>query len=160
MRRLYVPILTSLVFATGGFAAETWTADALELNLKDNRKVVFHLADSPELTFEKDDLQIRSRKDSQSVSYPMSDISYISFFSISGITPVNQPDLMFEISPVEIRVSHLDKGSAVRIFNSAGQIMATETADYDGQATIDITGYPIGIYVITAEGTSYKLMKP
>lgn len=50
-------------------------------------------------------------------------------------------------------------GSEVRMFNVNGQSLAVEPADADGALQINISHLPHGIYVLSTESITYKIIK-
>lgn len=50
-------------------------------------------------------------------------------------------------------------GSEVRMFNVSGQSLAMECADADGALQINISHLPHGIYVISTESITHKIIK-
>ncbi|MDE6301899.1 MAG: T9SS type A sorting domain-containing protein [Muribaculaceae bacterium] len=157
MRRISISFLLLAALSITAMAETTTAADALELNLKDGHRVTFELGKSPEMTFGVNELTLTTS--TESVVYDMANVSHIRFINLDGVESPTVPDVAFEITPSSVTVRHLDANADVRVYDMSGHCLAACGPDADGCVTVDISSYAPGVYIVTAEGTSYKLIK-
>lgn len=133
-------------------------ADVLVVNLKNQQTAEFRLESKPDVRFENDAMLVSAPGLTGTLSYAIADISHISFVSSGAVTDVNA-DLSFEIVNGHITVRGLDNGQAVDIYDASGINVAHGVADGTGECSVSTDALKSGVYIVTAGGVSYKIMR-
>lgn len=127
--------------------------------------VAFALTDNPVISFEDNNLVVKSLDDSLIVS--LADARYfldertstdrvttgINSLTLPGISK-EQPQWAFGNG----MVSGLHAGDIVRVFHVNGTLVKTIKADAQGQATLELSQLPNGVYIIRTRNSSIKIM--
>ena len=116
---------------------------------KDGTTAVFALADKPTVGYDGKLMHITSAD--QTVDINSADVASFKFSENApvGIQGVSLPGQAF--------LSNLKPGTLVLVSNTAGQQVATATADEIGQCHIDFNALPKGVYAVSTPNATIKV---
>lgn len=148
------------VFSTS--AAEVFYT-TLTLTTFNDEKVEIAFEQYPVATFSGPNLVITT-DDATKVEYPMDDVKEITFSTTSkvGIETVNATDanaLRFGITSTTLTVDGLDNGARVDLYTVNGVLAASAVAGADGHVSLALDALVPGVYVVAAQGKSFKFIK-
>ena len=114
----------------------------------------FYISDNPRITYQDNLLVIKNEKD-LSVSVEAADVKVFKFYS-SDNTAIDGVEIGGNFGS---RMSGLKAGSSVNVFTPDGKSVQRTTVGKDGNAEIDFTQMPKGVYVVKTEKGSFKIQK-
>lgn len=127
---------------------------------KDGSKVAFSLMEEPKVTFSENSLMINSNK--VSVSYKLEDIAKITYYNprwqvIKNIE--NDKVSSFKFDGEMLLFSSLKAGSKVAIHNLGGVLVFSRFIEVTGDYSFPISHLDKGVYVVSVDGLTYKIVK-
>ena len=149
MKKIFT-ILASFAVALSSFAAEEELITSVTVNLHNGNKEYYALTDAPEVKVE--NRQIIVTSPTLTGTYDFADVSHVSFEkrALSGIGEITAPDAAFSFAVVD---NHITVSAPalewVKVFNTGGMQVASETADANHVVNIDINNLAPGIYIVT-----------
>lgn len=154
MRKKY--LLTTALFLASitAFAEQyvfvVWT-DAGE-------QISYPLSDKPKVT-QNDDVLVVTTTDT-SVEYPKSDVEKFTL-AFQTVTNVEEIEINSSIRHTRecIEMANCRAGSIVTMYSTSGQLIRSYTVADDGTLSIDISALESGIYILSNENITYKLLK-
>ncbi len=131
----------------------------------DGKKASLLFSTQPKVMVDGGELTISST-DVSSVSYTIANVRHF-YFEDNIATAIPKVDAAFSGShPVfayageTVTVSDLNAGERVTIVSVNGKVLRNIQADKDGNASANLGGVPMGVYVVsTGSGISFKLLK-
>ena len=114
----------------------------------------FYIADNPRITYQDNLLVIQNEKD-LSVSVNAADVKTFKFYSSSD-TAIDGVEIGGKFGS---KMSGLKAGSSVSVFTADGKTIQKTTVGEDGNAEIDFSKMPKGVYVVKTEKGSIKIQK-
>lgn len=126
---------------------------------KDGQKTYYDLAENPKTTFSESDIVITTS--SITISYPLDQVlRYTYDLQTSGIENVNltKPVRVLQ-NGNEIVFENLKTNANIQVFSTEGKLLATQVADGRRTITVSLASYPAGVYIVKANGATYKMMK-
>ena len=158
--RLALPAVMSLL-SFGCFAA----TPGVTFLFSNGQKATFAFTSKPEISVTSDGLTISSSNTS-AVSYSFADVQKFYFEDdittgipqVEGATSAHRP--VFNYVNGIVTVCGLAIGERFAAFALNGSQIGTVKADAQGNASIDLSSVPAGVYVVcTGNGVSFKLLK-
>lgn len=113
----------------------------------------FYLADDPVITYQDNLLVVKSSK--SEVSVAAEDVAAFDFEPSSGDTGID--DVFSGNGAGGSRLSGLQPGSKVQVYNVEGRLVKTITVSADGKAELDMDALPGGVYIVKTQKTSFKI---
>ncbi len=153
-------MIAALATAFGSFAADyTYT---LVVNKTDGTKVNFLFESNPVARIIGDNLEITQTTTDQTYVYPFSELVNLTFdkeeSGVESLKPGNG-DVAFGVTATTVDVYGLNASTIVNLYDSEGALRAKGVADAGGSATLDITGLPKGVYIVTAGKHTFKFIR-
>lgn len=144
-------------FATAASAQDE--KDAMVVETKTDGRVVFFFDENPEMAFSGGSVFFETT--SEKVDYPMSDVTEIKFERVktSGIDDASLREVRFFFTDDRLTVEGLNPSALVTLYSVDGSARLQDTADADGTAVLPTGTLPKGVYVVTADKVTYKLVK-
>lgn len=136
------------LIAASGMAAELEYSHSVVVNLKEGNSVSYKFEDIPVATIEGDNLKIEVSATHQSVLYPFADVVNLTFDKkpASGVSEVeSQGKVYFGITADALEAGGLEPGTTVNIYDTAGALRMSGTADGTGTALIATSGLDKGV---------------
>ena len=127
---------------------------------KDCSKVAFALNEEPKVTFSEKSLMINSN--TVTVSYDLEDMAKFTYedSESQGIGNVeNDKESSFKFDGEMLLFPSLKMGSKVSIHNLGGVLVFTRTIEAAGDYSFPISHLDKGVYVVSVDGLTYKIVK-
>lgn len=156
MRKKYLLTTALLLASINAFAEQyvfvVWT-DAGE-------QISYPLSDKPKVTQDEDVLILTTTN--TSVEYPKSDVTKFTL-SIQEVNNIDEiaidNDASIRHSRDCIEMSNCRAGSIVAMYSTSGQLIRSYAVADDGTLAINISELANGIYILSNENITYKLLK-
>ncbi len=150
--------LTLLVLLLTGFLA---TANAqwkgLVVQKADGTTVTIALSEHPTIYFEGNEIVIRTNSGGE-YNFSSTQELQMDFSESTGIQEV-LTKRQLSVKGDYLVLSCEKKGAAIRVYNTGGRLEAEAFADADGNAVVDLSSLPKGIYVIQTPSSTQKMIK-
>lgn len=115
--------------------------------------IVISLAEHPVITYTGNTLHVSSTN--TNVDIVVSNITGVGFSETTGINDIQLDKPQMEQGQILFR--QLPSGSSVNVYDANGIRVSSVTVEGDGQATIDISTLPVGIYFIKSVNQTIKV---
>ena len=127
---------------------------------KDGSKVAFALTEKPKVTFSENSLMINST--TVSVSYDLEDMAKFTYEDSGeeGIKNIeNDKESSFKFDGEMLLFPSLKAGSKVAIHNLGGVLVFGRTIEAAGDYSFPISHLDKGVYVVSVDGLTYRIVK-
>lgn len=154
-------LLWILIVAAGmSLPTASWAASrhAVVVQMNDNSKVSFRLADDPQLTF--DGTRVVMKTKSQQLEYLCQNISkvYLADDVSAGINnPVSGDDLAITISHGMLSADGLSPGQSTTVYSLDGRLLGKAKASQSGSLQMDLNQYGSKIVIIRVGNRAIKI---
>lgn len=132
-------------------------SQAINLRLKTGEVITCTINRHPQITYGEN--QVRLTSETLDVEYPVSEIDRLYFTGSSDLQSVAADRGEMKNAEGRLTFSGYAPGSLIRVVTVSGQVLVAEKTDEQGSLSIDLSAYPQGIYLINANGTTYKIVK-
>lgn len=161
MKKIILAIVAVLATAFGAAAADY--AYTLVVNKTDGSKVNFLFENTPVASFDNDNLNILESLSGLEFSYPLSEITDMTFdkeLIPDGVENINlgESDVAFGLSKETIDVFGLTAGSLVNIYDLKGTLRAQGIVNADKKASLSIAGLEHGAFIVKAGNHTFKFI--
>lgn len=116
--------------------------------------VTVALADHPVITYANDQLVITTEE--KQVEVPVAEIMDYNF--TEEPSAIRNIELTPQYKQGLVVFDRLKAGTVVRLYNAKGEQLRTISAQPDGTAVVDMQGLPKGVYLISADKLSIKII--
>lgn len=158
MKKYISAIIMALAVCLGASAVEA--AHSVVVKAKSGYGAEFKFADEPLVFFSDGQIVFSAKNGLQSLFLDVADFESFYFKTAEGgVTDAELQRVAFTLTPDAISAEHLAPNASVKVFNAAGVLMLSATADADGTVTLSITNLAAGTYVISAGNYSFKFTK-
>ena len=135
----------------------------LEFVFKEGASAKFAFEKAPVITPTTDGVKVTGT-DITETTYLFSNIQKIVVIddATTGISSVNDSSassLVFDCSGDVVSVSGMKAGGQLTVVSASGQLIGKAVAGSDGTAEVSLGAAAPGIYVVSAQGVSYKISK-
>lgn len=161
MKKFITPILLLLAAMLPAAAQSDIPKCSLLVNLNDDTTVTYRFADEPVATFSDDDM-ILTLADDQTVTYPMENIKSLTFesdFTAVGDVKADANGPVVTFTNGLITIDGLQPAMTVRVFDTAGALIAAAPASDNGHTEIATDRLAKGVYVVALPSHSFKFVK-
>ncbi len=157
--------ILTVALALGSLGA--WAATpGVTFLFSNGKKASFAFASKPKIAVTADGLTVSSTN-TAAVSYLLSDVQKFFFEDDVVETDIQQVDgagaakhPVFHYANGAVSVSGMAAGGRLSVSSIGGSLVGDVKADGQGNAGIDLSGLPTGVYVVSAgSGISFKLLK-
>lgn len=134
-------------------------AESLMIKLLSGETLSFMLDECPKITFSDTELIITSEL--YETSYPLADLNNytFSFKDASGIKSVESGDDKVLQTENMISINGLNPQADIIVYSVNGIIVVSTVADKNGNATVNLSGLPHGVYIVKYGKKSTKICK-
>jgi hypothetical protein len=143
-----------------GFGLSLQAETNLVVWKKDGSKVAFALTEKPKVTFNENSLMINTT--TVSVSYDLADMAKFMYEDPGeeGIRNIeNDKESSFKFDGEMLLFPSLKAGSKVSIHNLGGVLVFSRTIEAAGDYSFPISHLDKGVYVVSVDGLTYKIVK-
>ncbi|MGM9679266.1 MAG: hypothetical protein ACI3X7_05780 [Bacteroidaceae bacterium] len=159
MKRVLLSIAIMCSALCGG--AQNQSEPSLAVTTKDGQTALYALSGRPLVTFNGDDVVIKTT--SIIVSYKFADLE--TFVIINNlqdedaIRHLTADATEFEVTSKQLVANRLMPGEEVRVFNTDGKLIATGKANDAGMAKVSLDGISAGVVIVKTQSFTYKIQK-
>ncbi|MBP3774567.1 MAG: T9SS type A sorting domain-containing protein [Bacteroidaceae bacterium] len=154
-------LLICLLFAQTGLWAQ---AESLVVVLKSGTSITLNLEDTPQVTFEGDNM--KAEAGAVSYTYAFSEIAEMYYvvkeLDLTDVRSVRMPASNLELRQVGndgFSLNGLKASGKVQVCSLDGRVVLTVEATQDGQAEVSLSHLPKGVYLLRTDGQAFKVMK-
>ena len=127
---------------------------------KDGSKVAFALSKKPKITFTEVDLQITGQ--GIDVSYALDNMVRFTYEVVNyetAIKDIQTEKVNFKLTGESLLFPELKANSTVSIYSLNGTLVFNKTIRMAGEYSFPLSGLNSGVYVVTVNGLTYKIVK-
>lgn len=150
--RLFISLLFMLL--AFGAAAQ----NSLVIYLTDGSSAVFPLTEQPKITFEGENFKVVAEQ--ATIEMPRADVKTFKFEErdATAIDEVANEATSITTDGNSVTINGIAEGCAVRVFNTAGQVVIATTAS-NGSCSLSLEELVNGLYIINYNNTTIKFLK-
>lgn len=130
----------------------------LQIWQSDGQVMTIKLSEEPKTSYADGNLVIKTT--TSSVTFPLEKVRKFTYSDeSSGIgSPIS---MRSEISAdgETLTFTNLKPRTTIQLYNVAGQLLRTVRSDGQSKATVSVSRFPIGVYVVKVNGVTYKITK-
>lgn len=148
-----------LLFFLAVFMAQGVMADNEYLAVwkKSGEVVYYDLSEEPVTTYADGNLKITTS--SMSVTYPLEEVlKYTYTDTPTDIVQAKAPSVKVKQGRNSISFTNLKLGSSVNVYGAEGKMLRTQIVKTE-VTVVDLSDFPLGVYMVTANGVTYKLAR-
>ena len=124
---------------------------------KDGTKVAFALEERPQITFTETELVITTNKENH---YALENVAKFTYEQIpSGIKNLLNDNPVFILNGESLLFPSLKTGNTVSVTSPNGTSIFRKTVKSDGEYAFPIDNLQHGVYLVTVNGLTYKIVK-
>lgn len=126
---------------------------------KDGTQVAYALAEKPKVTFTETDLVIKT--DVVEVNYSLENMARFTYENDEtvSITNLQTGKSSFKLDGESLLFPALKANSAVSLYSLNGTLVFNKTVGTAGEYSFPLSGLNAGVYVVTVNGLTYKIVK-
>ena len=126
---------------------------------KDGSKVAFALSKRPKVTFTETDLQITGK--GIDANYPLEKMARFTYemVDITAIKDIKTEKVAFRFAGESLLFPALKANSTVSIYSLNGTLVFKKKVQADGEYSFPISNLNTGVYLISVNGLTYKIVK-
>lgn len=128
---------------------QVWQADGKVMNI--------NLNEQPVTTYSDGQLIITTTK--TTVTFPLEQVVKYTYTDATGISSPSAMGSEFSADGESITFTGLKPNTPVYLYTVAGQLLTTVTATGQSKTTVSVSGFPVGVYVVKANGVTFKITK-
>lgn len=154
MKRLSIILFTALL------SAPIFCQNTLTIYQKDGQKFSFGFDDKPVITYTDTEMVLKTAK--TEVQYPLASLSKLSFTDVEdAVVPIKRDDnaAQLELDGYVVNISGSKADAKVSVVAPDGKTLGTYKTDSDGSVTFSIADLPQGLYIISSENLTCKILK-
>lgn len=146
-----------LFVVTLAFAASQ--PPVLVITTKDQVQHEFRLSDKAQVTFEGSSLVVTAPN--LSSTYPLTDVLRFNYKDVapSGIETLRDDDAQIDYENGTLVLTHLKRDATVGIYDAAGKLVRQLKAGRAGTYRISLEQLPLGVYIVKAGTTTFKIAR-
>jgi hypothetical protein len=126
---------------------------------KDGTKVAYALAENPKVTFTETDLVITTK--GVEVNYALVNMARFTYENeiVTAVTNLQTGALSLKLDGESLLFPALSANSTVSLYSLNGTLIFSKTVRKAGEYTFPLSGLNTGVYVVTVNGLTYKIVK-
>ena len=128
---------------------QVWQADGKVMNI--------NLNEQPVTTYSDGQLIITTTK--TTVTFPLEQVVKYTYTDATGISSPEAVGSKMSADGESITFTGLKPNTPVYLYTVAGQLVKTVTATGQSKTTVSVSGFPVGVYVVKANGVTFKITK-
>lgn len=128
---------------------QVWQADGKVMNI--------NLNEQPVTTYSDGQLIITTTK--TTVTFPLEQVVKYTYTDATGISSPEVVGSKMSADGESITFTGLKPNTPVYLYTVAGQLVKTVTATGQSKTTVSVSGFPVGVYVVKANGVTFKITK-
>ena len=154
--KYYFVALFFMLFAIGQIQASEKLYDFV-VWLSSGEQVNYSVSENPKVSHDGTNLVVTTS--STSVTYDVANVSKFTIGENTGVEDIAQNSTGIVKKGDTLYLSGFEVNASVVISDISGKCVYTANTDEDGCLSIDLSDYPAGIYVVSANRFSCKIIK-
>ena len=146
---LLLSVLLPSVAKADDLVLQVWQADGRVMNI--------NLNEQPVTTYSDGQLIITTTK--TTVTFPLEQVVKYTYTDATGISSPEAVGSKMSADGESITFTGLKPNTPVYLYSVAGQLVSTVTATGQSKTTVSVSGFPVGVYVVKANGVTFKITK-
>ncbi len=146
---LLLAFLVSQAAMADDLVLQVWQADGKVMNI--------NLNEQPVTTYSDGQLIITTTK--TTVTFPLEQVVKYTYTDATGISSPEAVESKMSADGESITFTGLKANTPVYLYTVAGQLVKTVTATGQSKTTVSVSGFPVGVYVVKANGVTFKITK-
>ena len=134
--------------------------NTLTIHQKDGQQFSFGFDDKPVITYTDTDLVLKTTK--TEVQYPLASVAKFTFTDVEdAVIPIKQDSnaAQLELDGYVVSITGAKAGINVTLITPDGKTVGTYKVDSDGSVSFSIADLPQGLYIISSENLTCKILK-
>ena len=128
---------------------QIWQTDGKVMNI--------NLNEQPVTTYSDGKLIIKTTK--TTVTFPLEQVVKYTYSDATGISSPSTIGSEFSADGESITFTGLKPNTPVYLYTVAGQLVKTVTATGQSKTVVSVSSFPVGVYVVKANGVTFKITK-
>jgi len=128
--------------------------ESVTVKMNDGQNVTIELSDNLNVTFNNESMLVTGG--SNDVTLSKSDIQSFTFNDVSALTAPGQDGAGVAFGGDALHFTGIGDNSAVKVYNAAGALVSTHIAS--GNFSLSLSSLSPGVYIVTVNGLSYKIL--
>lgn len=154
MKRLSIMLCTVLL------SVPLFGQNTLTIHQKDGQQFSFGFDDKPVITYTDTDLVLKTTK--TEVQYPLASVAKFTFTDVEdAVIPIKQDSnaAQLELDGYVVSITGAKADINVLVIGPDGKTLGTYKTDSNGSVTFSIADLPLGLYIISSENLTCKILK-
>ena len=146
---LLLSFLLPSVAKADDMVLQVWQADGKVMSI--------NLNEQPVTTYSDGQLIIKTTK--TTVTFPLEQVVKYTYTDATGISTPSAMGSQFSADGESITFTGLKPNTPVYLYTVAGQLVKTVTATGQSKTVVSVSSFPVGVYVVIANGVTFKITK-
>ena len=146
---LLLSFLLPTVAKADDMVLQVWQADGKVMSI--------NLNEQPVTTYSDGQLIIKTTK--TTVTFPLEQVVKYTYTDATGISTPSAMGSQFSADGESITFTGLKPNTPVYLYTVAGQLLKTVTATGQSKTVVSVSRFPVGVYVVKANGVTFKITK-
>ncbi len=157
--KAFTRILLALLLLPLPMLAADDAAQQLVITSKDGTTVAYTFAEEPKVSFTDTELVVTSKD--ATVSYQLSNMALITYKlgTATGITNIASGETTFRMDGSALVFPSLAAGSKVTVSTTAGAVVLSKKISTAGKYSFPLSELANGVYMVSVNGQTYKIVK-
>ncbi len=137
-----------------------FSQNTLTIHQKDGLQFSFGFDDKPVITYTDTDLVLKTTK--TEVQYPLASVAKFTFTDVEdAVISIKQDSnaAQLELDGYVVSITGAQADITVKVIGPDGKTLGTYKTDSDGSVTFSIGDLPQGLYIISSENLTCKILK-
>ncbi len=158
MKKQLFSILSLFLFLLGSSDIANAQSQKLIIWQKSGDKVYYNLEENPKVTFSETDMVIATK--SFTISYPIEQLlRYTYDITPTSIENTTSNEMRISQKGDAMTFENLKQGCTIQVYSLDGTLVESKLTANERTITVSLGGYPAGVYLIKANGITYKILK-
>lgn len=146
---LFLSFLLPSVAKADDMVLQVWQADGKVMSI--------NLNEQPVTTYSDGQLIIKTTK--TTFTFPLEQVVKYTYTDATGISTPSAMGSQFSADGESITFTGLKPNTPVYLYTVAGQLLKTVTATGQSKTVVSVSRFPVGVYVVKANGVTFKITK-
>ena len=146
---LLLSFLLPSVAKADDMVLQVWQADGKVMSI--------NLNEQPVTTYSDGQLIIKTTK--TTVTFPLEQVVKYTYTDATGISTPSAMGSQFSADGESITFTGLKPNTPVYLYTVAGQLLKTVTSTGQSKTVVSVSRFPVGVYVVKANGVTFKITK-
>lgn len=141
--------LVSIVAKADDQVLQIWQSDGKVMTIK--------LSEEPKTSYVDGNLVIKTTK--TTITFPLEEVRKFTYADGEDIGTHIAMRSEVSADGETLTFKDLKSNTSIYLYNAAGQLLRTIKSDKTNKATVSVSRFPIGVYIVKVNGITYKITK-